>query len=710
MKFLISLITFCILVFSGCASATHVTDGLVASYDWSSDSGDQIVDSSGLGNNGTNVGSTLVDVGNGHKYRTFRNASSQYITVPASTSLDVTDKLTVEIWVKPSVYQDKTKNVYPIGKENAYSIKIGDTSGASVLTFGIRTATGLKSFGGVYPHIQNDNWHQIVCTYNGTSRTVKIYDDASVVYSATGDSVPTSISTSSNPLTIGQRGNDYGYFNGSVATVRIYNRDLSSDEIEQNYYNNFEDVYTYTKGDNPLAGMYIDEFSLGNRRLLGVDESGTLYVRANTSHVQCSSDQGVTWSTIFTDPDNHSIQQFHKFDSGRILLINYAGKIYVSDTNGQNFQLTYTMQNAPIARPSEHFGLTVSESTVWLADYTNTADGSGRYIYQSEDEGLTWNTILDVGSKSNFHFHDLKYDPYENLLWAVTGDGVGNHYIYYTDATTINWRNTGGSLAPQFTQIIPLPENVLFVTDNPENVRVYRWDRPQLGTATVNTHVEPRLIYTIAKTWNHAQAAYGSTAAIKYGDSPYAVFGLVQINDNQELPIQLFATSDGYGIHKVYDSGSTPTNIQGSSAIGVLATYTARNSIYASIGNGTPNGDYSVVYIGDGINVSCSSQNIKETQAVSFSATTYPKEADAYYWDFENDGTIDSTKRNTTHVFTNPGIYTVNLTVRNELGNFSKVKTDYITVNAATPIDSLSKLYWWLKGYFSFLLPLWEAS
>lgn len=160
----------------------------------------------------------------------------------------------------------------------------------------------------------------------------------------------------------------------------------------------------------------------------------------------------------------------------------------------------------------------------------------------------------------------------------------------------------------------------------------------------------------------------------------------------------------------MYDSGSTPTNIQGSSAIGVLATYTARNSIYASIGNGTPNGDYSVVYIGDGINVSCSSQNIKETQAVSFSATTYPKEADAYYWDFENDGTIDSTKRNTTHVFTNPGIYTVNLTVRNELGNFSKVKTDYITVNAATPIDSLSKLYWWLKGYFSFLLPLWEAS
>ncbi len=53
-----------------------------------------------------------------------------------------------------------------------------------------------------------------------------------------------------------------------------------------------------------------------------------------------------------------------------------------------------------------------------------------------------------------------------------------------------------------------------------------------------------------------------------------------------------------------------------------------------------------------------------------------------YAWDFDNDGTIDSTAPSPSHQYMNAGTYTVNLTVTNAGGSDSELKTDYITANA----------------------------
>jgi len=57
----------------------------------------------------------------------------------------------------------------------------------------------------------------------------------------------------------------------------------------------------------------------------------------------------------------------------------------------------------------------------------------------------------------------------------------------------------------------------------------------------------------------------------------------------------------------------------------------------------------------------------------------------SWAWDFENDGTIDSTDQNPACNFTVSGNYTVNLTVTNAAGNDSVVKADYITVTPQSP-------------------------
>jgi PKD repeat protein len=57
-------------------------------------------------------------------------------------------------------------------------------------------------------------------------------------------------------------------------------------------------------------------------------------------------------------------------------------------------------------------------------------------------------------------------------------------------------------------------------------------------------------------------------------------------------------------------------------------------------------------------------------------------DVDAWEWDFENDGVTDSMSQYVLHVYDNPGIYTVKLTV-NESGRAdSEVKMSFITVSS----------------------------
>jgi len=49
-------------------------------------------------------------------------------------------------------------------------------------------------------------------------------------------------------------------------------------------------------------------------------------------------------------------------------------------------------------------------------------------------------------------------------------------------------------------------------------------------------------------------------------------------------------------------------------------------------------------------------------------------------WDFENDGTIDSTATSPTFVYTTPGTYSVRLVATNEAGSVTRTKTSFVTV------------------------------
>jgi PKD repeat protein len=55
----------------------------------------------------------------------------------------------------------------------------------------------------------------------------------------------------------------------------------------------------------------------------------------------------------------------------------------------------------------------------------------------------------------------------------------------------------------------------------------------------------------------------------------------------------------------------------------------------------------------------------------------------AWEWDFQNDGTTDSTTRNPSFTYTTPGTYAVKLTARNATGSDVETKLGYVTVGSS---------------------------
>jgi PKD repeat protein len=56
--------------------------------------------------------------------------------------------------------------------------------------------------------------------------------------------------------------------------------------------------------------------------------------------------------------------------------------------------------------------------------------------------------------------------------------------------------------------------------------------------------------------------------------------------------------------------------------------------------------------------------------------------ATSWAWDFHDDDSFETTDRNPTFTYTQPGTYTVRLQVENEVGGDEEIKTGYITVGA----------------------------
>ena len=211
------------------ATATVTTStptGLVAAYGFDEGSGTTVADRSGNGNNGTLANATWTSGGKYGSALSF-NGSNAWVTVPNSSSLNLSTGLTAEAWVNPSalggayrtvVFREQPGNeVYSLyANQSSPQAPVGE-----VYAGGYKDAVGSGA-------LALGSWTHLAMTYDGTS--VRLYVNGTLT---TTTAAPGSLASSSGVLRIGGN-NIWGeYFSGLIDEVRLYNRALSAAEIQQ---------------------------------------------------------------------------------------------------------------------------------------------------------------------------------------------------------------------------------------------------------------------------------------------------------------------------------------------------------------------------------------------------------------------------------------------------------------------------------------------
>jgi len=192
--------------------------------------GTTIKDMSGWGNDGTlNTGETGVNksvagvVGNAISF----DGVNDYVDCGIGASLNIAEAITIEAWVKPNAITGVHRMV---NKKSAYEFLLLNTDEVQIelndTTAIITTASPISNIGA---------WYHLVFTYDRSlsSNRNKLFVNG-VLFEQT-DLFTSSINTNSNIVSIGYEPTRQ-YFNGHIDEVRIYNRALTTAQIESHYY------------------------------------------------------------------------------------------------------------------------------------------------------------------------------------------------------------------------------------------------------------------------------------------------------------------------------------------------------------------------------------------------------------------------------------------------------------------------------------------
>lgn len=200
--------------------------GVLSSYPAS---GNTWIDLSGTNNTGTLINSPTFDSGSGGSL--VFNGSNNYVNVPISTSLQITQNITVSMWIYNKVWKNSDIIEGGITAFNNAGIMLWTRTSDNKIKWGRQYTTGaLQLLSSTNFSTVLNVWYNIVGTYDGT--TLKLYYNGVL-----DNSLVSSITFNNTSLTIGAgiAASSDGYFNGNIADVKIYNRELSADEILKNF-------------------------------------------------------------------------------------------------------------------------------------------------------------------------------------------------------------------------------------------------------------------------------------------------------------------------------------------------------------------------------------------------------------------------------------------------------------------------------------------
>jgi N,N-dimethylformamidase beta subunit-like protein/uncharacterized protein DUF4082/concanavalin A-like lectin/glucanase superfamily protein/fibronectin type III domain protein/Big-like domain-containing protein/BACON domain-containing protein len=201
------------------------SSGLVGAWSFNEASGTTAGDASGNGNTGTIAGAAHTTAGKYGGALSFDGASN-WVTIPDSSSLNLTTGMTLEAWVNPTVIGTAWRTVVLKEQQPSsliYSLYAGNAHGkpaTDVFTSADKQVNGSSN-------TPLNTWTHLAATYDRS--TLRLYVNGVQVASK---AVTGTIKTTTDPLRIGGNAVWGEYFAGLIDEVRVYNKALTAAQIQ----------------------------------------------------------------------------------------------------------------------------------------------------------------------------------------------------------------------------------------------------------------------------------------------------------------------------------------------------------------------------------------------------------------------------------------------------------------------------------------------
>ena len=228
-----------------------INEGLVAYYPFNGNADDQ----TGNGHNGTVYGATLT---NGHLENdngAYNFDGNDYIEIPGNQNLyPGNHDYSISVWIKSSARPSQFMNI--VYNQESWSndavVLSLSPSGQVTWVFHDNNGGGMCRIDTTQT-VTDGEWHHISAIRNRSKNVSQVYID-SILAGEAQDTNANVVIPLRNKLYIGKRGNikSERYFNGVIDEVRIYNKALSNNDIQELYNKNSLVSGCINLKDNPI--------------------------------------------------------------------------------------------------------------------------------------------------------------------------------------------------------------------------------------------------------------------------------------------------------------------------------------------------------------------------------------------------------------------------------------------------------------------------
>jgi len=294
--------------------------------------------------------------------------------------------------------------------------------------------------------------------------------------------------------------------------------------------------------------------STGGREITDVTSDGVIYAFMGLSLYK-STDLGLTWTHISCSFTNGNVTRLRNLPTGELLIIGndldgiQGLQVWKSDAQETNFRKVANLKT--VSDGNSMWGLEVYDHLILFAPYVSQPRISSQEVeaYISRDYGDTWECIFRAPAIDGWHLHGIKLDPFESRIWLVTGDGPNNLNTWFTDDWGKNWVSLWpeGEAPIQFTDLIALPNCLIFGLDDPKGRGFMRLDKPCYRVSAGDLRKQLHEAFFIDKIGAPAEATGRFVEKDGVAYLPY------------ESPRGLLtATKDGYDYYVIWDYTKQP--------------------------------------------------------------------------------------------------------------------------------------------------------